>query len=643
MLRQIIAAAVAALILAAMPAQGQDAGALRAEAFELFTGTAEQKRDAIALFEQAAEAGDAASMAFLGDLHLAGNGVAADRQKAVEWYLKAVQAGHAASAAKLAELATSAPAPEPAAPAAATEATPSPSAPAAPPEAPSATPPPRAIELRAAGLEHVETRRYADALKVLGEAAELGDGQAMTALGDLYLAGRGTKRDPAAAAEWYRRAVARDDILAHAKLATLHTNGIGATKDLNEATRLRGHTITLGAALLAADPGPDEFYRVASGLLAGSPSDAQKKQADRMMQEAARGGITPAIFRLAKAAKGSEAIGWWLLGAEAGNGYAMRMVAEAHETGDGAEKNLQAALDWYERAADAGEYVYAELARVKRALHPTDMDRAQVLFDEAYSLHDEKAPEAQLARVRTLYLEAARLGHVTAMGNLAFMYERGQGGPVDHEQAFAWNMLGAEKNDEWAMFGVATAYENGWGVPRDFAKALDWFRKAKAAGNGSVDRHIERIEARLAGPPLPDAVEPPTDRWGMFDLDGHLAAGIRSGESRFAFVCDVDRTLVVQYLPRFDLHEDLRKTGEAWLMMLPDIGWMAYRTNIHAEFWMFDVSTAKDWMDAAARTNNLSIGFSPNPQEEEFHLYHRVKFTARGSSAAIRELRAGCV
>lgn len=91
------------------------------------------------------------------------------------------------------------------------------------------------------------------------------------------------------------------------------------------------------------------------------------------------------------------------------------------------------------------------------------------------------------------FQEAAGMGDASAMANLAFMYETGEGVRQDEREAAHWYLLAAELGNEIARFNIARFYESGRGVPRDPAAALRWYRSLTRSGKPVLAR-----EARLA-------------------------------------------------------------------------------------------------------------------------------------------------
>ncbi len=76
------------------------------------------------------------------------------------------------------------------------------------------------------------------------------------------------------------------------------------------------------------------------------------------------------------------------------------------------------------------------------------------------------------------------------MNSAGVMYQKGQGVPMDYDQAMAWFQKGAEEgSSSTAMYNIGVMYELGLGVDADPYLAEQWFKKSEAqqgqdTGNG---------------------------------------------------------------------------------------------------------------------------------------------------------------
>ncbi|HEY0136876.1 MAG TPA: hypothetical protein VGB85_22495, partial [Nannocystis sp.] len=82
---------------------------------------------------------------------------------------------------------------------------------------------PKRARVRAERLAETAPER---ALALFAVAAEAGDARAAFAVGEGFLEGKGTPRDPVEAARWYHRAAAAGHGRAQCRLAQLHLFGL---------------------------------------------------------------------------------------------------------------------------------------------------------------------------------------------------------------------------------------------------------------------------------------------------------------------------------------------------------------------------------------------------------------------------------
>jgi len=88
------------------------------------------------------------------------------------------------------------------------------------------------------------------------------------------------------------------------------------------------------------------------------------------------------------------------------------------------------------------------------------------------------------------YRKAAERGNPAAQHSLGALYRDGQGVPRDYEQAMLWFQRAAKQGNTSAQSDIGWLYKNGWGVPRDYGEAMEWYRKAAERGNPSAQNRI---------------------------------------------------------------------------------------------------------------------------------------------------------
>ncbi|WP_295622974.1 tetratricopeptide repeat protein [uncultured Lamprocystis sp.] len=122
---------------------------------------------------------------------------------------------------------------------------------------------------------------------------------------------------------------------------------------------------------------------------------------------------------------------------------------------------------------------------------------------------------------------AAQAGDGTAMSNLGFCYERGQGVDRDPDQAVDWYRKGAAVGDGLAMANLGVCYDQGRGVERDPVQAADWFRKGAAVGDGLAMSNLGACYNRGLGVERDPALAAVWYRAGAEAGDETAAAGLR--------------------------------------------------------------------------------------------------------------------
>ena len=94
--------------------------------------------------------------------------------------------------------------------------------------------------------------------------------------------------------------------------------------------------------------------------------------------------------------------------------------------------------------------------------------------------------------------QAAEMGDARAMANLGFLYETGQGVPVDEKLAARWYVRAAELGSEIAGLHAARMYESGRGVSQDKAQALRWYRELSSSSKTDIAREARDAVDRLS-------------------------------------------------------------------------------------------------------------------------------------------------
>ncbi len=115
--------------------------------------------------------------------------------------------------------------------------------------------------------------------------------------------------------------------------------------------------------------------------------------------------------------------------AKDGDAEAQYWLGVTYEYGVDVNQDYEAAIKWYEKAADQG-HVIAQ----------------NTMGDTYYAADDEKA--------LFWYTKAAEQGYADAQAHLGWMYERGRGIAQDNKKAAIWYAKAADQGHEVAQYNL---------------------------------------------------------------------------------------------------------------------------------------------------------------------------------------------
>jgi serine/threonine protein kinase len=114
----------------------------------------------------------------------------------------------------------------------------------------------------------------------------------------------------------------------------------------------------------------------------------------------------------------------------------------------------------------------------------------------AEGYHDGDGAEQNQGEALRWYRRAAEAGSSSAMVLLGAMYFLEDVPGASDEEAARWFQKATDKGNPAAMYNLATMYETGRGVAKDPGQALDLFRRAAALGNSEAQRRLSELQAR---------------------------------------------------------------------------------------------------------------------------------------------------
>jgi TPR repeat protein len=317
-------------------------------------------------------------------------------------------------------------------------------------------------------------RMTAQAITLMRESSDKGNGMAAYQVGYLYEMGEGVEKDFGEALKWYDKGAKLGAPAALAAAARLYGQGAGGSNNIQKATVYMRRAAQAGSVNAALELG--------ESLFSGS-------------------GYYIAISK-------DEALSWLKRAAEANNSRAMNRLAEWYiKTG-----NAEAALPYLQKAAERSTFTaFYSMYRIYSGVGKEgvlDIPKAKSTFENALALKQLK-PEERMKllylmlspeepvfdakRALGLLLPMAKEGSVLAMDALADAYEKGVFGQADFAQALTWRTKAADKGDVSSMLSLAAAYRDGIGTKKDLKQYEAYLNKALANVSATDYRIMTKI------------------------------------------------------------------------------------------------------------------------------------------------------
>lgn len=236
-------------------------------------------------------------------------------------------------------------------------------------------------------------------------ASENGNAEAMHALGAMYSAGLGVKKDINTARRLYERAAKLGHSGAQQNLGGIYYKGKGVEQNFQEA--VRWFRMSAEGGNIASQANLGVFYLYGKGGLVQNYE---------------------------------KALGWCLSAAKSGDAQSQNNVGMIFHNGLGVEQNFQEAIKWYTLAADQGD-LYAHCNLAKMYFHGMGVKKDYKMAADLFSV-------------------AAEGGHLGGQVGIADCYLNGLGREKDLELAQVWLNKAAEQGNEWAIQELMRLKEN---------------------------------------------------------------------------------------------------------------------------------------------------------------------------------------
>lgn len=249
------------------------------------------------------------------------------------------------------------------------------------------------------------------------------------------------------------------------------------TPQINDSAR-KARVLTVPEALMGLAMSPGRMLAKGKTLLSSGDDDGQGTEALALFGQVAAHD---------KAGASEKAEAYYLLG-------------KCSHDGLGGERDLMAALDYWEKAADAGnpdaQYelgrIYLEGKEVNRDFSEAakwirmaaEQDKLDALVILGEMLYTGKGMKRNYTEAAKYFRRAANQNNGVALRFLGLGYYEGNGFKQNNAEAIRWFARATENGDDNARYWQGVMLLNGHGIEKDMAKAVGYF--TEAGGNGDV-------------------------------------------------------------------------------------------------------------------------------------------------------------
>lgn len=315
--------------------------------------------------------------------------------------------------------------------------------------------------------------------------AEWGEQSAQLHLSRAYTRGlHGFPVDPEQAAYWQHRyddgrdpdgindsappaPASRTDILAHAL-------GLERRGQLASAMRIAASLAGSGDVEAAASLGR-WIALFGDPKIPGVSSDAAYWLRKSAEGGSARGAMLYAMELDRDEGDRAEAARWYKVGkealereAEAGNTASLRLLSDAYFGGWGVAQDDARSIALLRQAADLG-----------------DLDAMFYLGERLWRLYERKRNEGHPVPVEAIQLlrRAADHGSIDAQYYLGVLYATDKDAPIDYAESLRYYGMAAENGDMEALYNMGTMHLDGEGTPKDEARGTAMIIQAAKGGD----------------------------------------------------------------------------------------------------------------------------------------------------------------
>ena len=318
---------------------------------------------------------------------------------------------------------------------------------------------------------------FCEALKWFTLSAEQGNAEAQRNLADMISKGLGTEQNQMEALKWFTLSAEQGDVSAMSRVASSHKDGIGTAVNQSEAIKWFTELAERGNA--------HAQFVLGNMIFNKEGTDQNLENAFRWFSKSAESGNNFSRFQVAVMLRdgiGTEknikqAIEWFCLAAAQGNANAQAALMdilslpEIDQQNDiDIEEGLKLAVAQLKQLAENGNIV------------------AQKNF--AGKLLTGVGVEQDCAMALEWYLRAAKAGDSGARYQVGIMYKNGIGAEKDLNEAIMWLDLAAKQKNYGAIESLAYMLLNGEYMEKDEHTAFKMFKEVADSGNQWIRNQV---------------------------------------------------------------------------------------------------------------------------------------------------------
>lgn len=303
------------------------------------------------------------------------------------------------------------------------------------------------------------------AFEYYSRAAAQGNVDGLYNRGLMLSQGVGCRGDAELARECFEKGAKQKDMRCLCSLGICYEYGIGCDIDYVRAVECYSQAADRAYAAAVNNLGGCYYY--------GHGVARDRKKALELFERAALFGDTNAMTRLGLCYESGvdcekdtkKAFGYFQRASQYNNAIAAYKTALCYESGTGVEVDFKKAFAHFELAASLGH--------------------TQAMWHTANYLSDGVGTQRDFWAAFKWYSRGAEAGHADCYLQMAHFAFKGVGTVKNYSKAFfCYNKafeLGADRKESAIRIGVS--YLRGLGVKENRAQALEWFKKAAAAGS----------------------------------------------------------------------------------------------------------------------------------------------------------------